>query len=121
MHSSTLMNSKSLSQPYQEIVEAYKGRKKKHLVVRLTRREHNGLIECASGRSSSAALEEIVSTYLKTMKHLEQLEKSVKKGSFAISANLAEELQKIAKETNTNVSAIVHAALRDAFPPASDD
>lgn len=115
------MDSKTISTTYQQIVEAYQGRKKKHVVVRLNQREHTSLTEYAAGRSASVALEEIVSNYLKTMKRPQQLEKSVKKGSFVMSATLVETLQTIASETNTTLSAVIHAALRDAFPPADDE
>ncbi len=114
------MDSKRISNSYQEIVKAYQGRKKSHVVVRITSREHQGLTEFAAGRSASAALEQIVSNYLKTMNRPRPVEKSVKKGSFVLSADLVEELQKIADDSNTTVSALIHSALLAAFPPPEE-
>jgi hypothetical protein len=114
------MENKKISNSYQEIVKAYQGRKKSHVVVRLSNREHQGLTKFAAGRSASAALEKIVSNYLKTMEYPKAVEKSVKKGSFILSADLVEELQKIANDSNTTVSAIIHSALLVAFPLSKD-
>jgi hypothetical protein len=112
--STTPMKKSSVSAALAEIIAAYNRPKKAHFTLRLSDRELAVLEETAQGRSASAALESIVSAYMQSTRRPQYREKSIKKGSFFISASLLDEVYLMAKETKTTTSEILHDALREA-------